>query len=239
MRFRLAGINNQNFIMQDDETGSWWQQVTGRAIAGPMTGKQLTHVPHDEVTFGTWKADHPGGRVLKPDERVEARDDYASLGWERRMAKTRVVTTLPKGSPFTPRTLVVGITVNGRSKAYPLDVLQQSRVLVDVLNGVPVMLAIAEDGRSVRVFDRRVDGRGHEFVATPSERLIADRSRDDERVELRRPGHLRPARRPHAEPHPVPAGYWFDWQTHQPATEVYKPWSPAERKVDRLEVPRP
>ena len=88
------------------------------------------------------------------------------------MAKTRVVTTLPKGSPFTPRTLVVGITLNGRSKAYPLDVLQQSRVLVDVLNGVPVMLAIAEDGRSVRVFDRRVDGRGHEFVATPSERLV-------------------------------------------------------------------
>ena len=129
MRFRLAGINNQNFIMQDDETGSWWQQVTGRAIAGPMRGKQLTLVPHDEVTFGTWKADHPGGRVLKPDERVEARDDYASLGWERRMAKTRVVTTLPKGSPFTPRTLVVGITVNGRSKAYPLDALQQSRVL--------------------------------------------------------------------------------------------------------------
>ena len=102
-----------------------------------MTGQQLTHVLHDEVTFGIWKADHPGGRVLKPDERVEARDDYASLGWERRMAKTRVVTTLPKGSPFTPRTLVVGITVNGRSKAYPLDALQQSRVLVDVLNGVP------------------------------------------------------------------------------------------------------
>ena len=239
MRFRLAGINNQNFIMQDDETGSWWQQVTGRAIAGPMTGKQLTHVPHDEVTFGTWKADHPGGRVLKPDERVEARDDYASLGWERRMAKTRVVTTLPKGSPFTPRTLVVGITVNGRSKAYPLDALQQSRVLVDVLNGVPVLLAIAEDGRSVRVFDRRIDGRGHEFVATPAERLtLTDLETMSEwNFGGRATSGLLTGRT--LSRIPFLLEYWFDWQTHQPATEVYKPWRPAQRKVDRLEIPRP
>ena len=29
LHFHLAGINNQNFIMQDEETGTWWQQVTG------------------------------------------------------------------------------------------------------------------------------------------------------------------------------------------------------------------
>jgi hypothetical protein len=166
LRFRLVGINNQNFLMQDAQTGSWWQQVNGRAIAGPLKGKQLTLVPHDEVAFGTWKTDHPSGRVLEPDPTVEARDDYASLDWERRMARTRVVTELPKGSPFGPRTLVVGVSLNGRSKAYPLDALRQSRVLLDTLGGVPLMVAVAEDGRSVRVFDRRVDnGAG----ATPEE----------------------------------------------------------------------
>ena len=202
MRFRLTGINNQNFIMQDDGTGSWWQQVTGRAIAGPLRGKRLTLVPHDEVTFGTWKADHPGGRVLKPDATVEARDDYAPLDWERRMAKTRVVTTLPKKSPFTARTLVVGITVSGRSKAYPLEALRASRVLLDVVGDVPLMLAIGEDGRSVRVFDRRIDGRGHEFVATPSARL----SLTDIETISERPRDLGPARRPHARTDRVPAG---------------------------------
>ena len=239
MRFRLTGINNQNFIMQDDRTGSWWQQVTGRAIAGPLRGKRLTLVPHDEVTFGTWKADHPGGRVLKPDATVEARDDYAPLDWERRMAKTRVVTTLPKKSPFTARTLVVGITVSGRSKAYPLEALRASRVLLDVVGDVPLMLAIGEDGRSVRVFDRRIDGRGHEFVATPSARLsltdietISEWDFSGRAISgplagrtLARIGFL--------------LEYWFDWQTYQPATEVYKPWRPVERTRDRLEVPRP
>ena len=27
--FVSPGINNQNFIMRDEQTGSWWQQVTG------------------------------------------------------------------------------------------------------------------------------------------------------------------------------------------------------------------
>ena len=56
LRFRLVGINNQNFVMQDEETGSWWQQVTGRSFAGPMAGAQLTLLPHDEVAFQMPKA---------------------------------------------------------------------------------------------------------------------------------------------------------------------------------------
>ena len=239
MRFRLTGINNQNFIMQDDGTGSWWQQVTGRAIAGPLRGKRLTLVPHDEVTFGTWKADHPGGRVLKPDATVEARDDYAPLDWERRMAKTRVVTTLPKKSPFTARTLVVGITVSGRSKAYPLEALRASRVVLDVVGDVPLMLAIGEDGRSVRVFDRRIDGRGHEFVATPSARLSLPDIEPISAWDFRGRAIWGPLAGRTLARIGFLLEYWFDWQTYQPATEVYKPWRPVERRPDRLEVPRP
>jgi len=239
MRFRLTGINNQNFIMQDDGTGSWWQQVTGRAIAGPLRGKRLTLIPHDEVTFGMWKADHPDGRVLKPDATVEARDDYAPLDWERHMAKTRVVTALPKGSPFTARTLVVGITVSGRSKAYPLEALRASRVLLDVLGDVPLMLAIGEDGRSVRVFDRRIDGRGHEFVATPSARL----SLTDLETISEWDFSGRATSGPLAGRTLARIGflleYWFDWQTYQPKTLVHKPWNPVKVKKDPLTVPKP
>ena len=36
LTFRLAGINNQNFIMRDEQTGTWWQQVSGLAIHGPL-----------------------------------------------------------------------------------------------------------------------------------------------------------------------------------------------------------
>ena len=64
LQFRLIGINNQNFLMEDVETGSWWQQISGEAISGPLAGRRLTPVLHDEVTFGLWRADHPATRVL-------------------------------------------------------------------------------------------------------------------------------------------------------------------------------
>ena len=67
LNFHLAGINNQNFIMRDEETGSWWQQVSGKAIQGPLKGKQLAPVYNDEVSFAIWRAENPSTRVLKPD----------------------------------------------------------------------------------------------------------------------------------------------------------------------------
>ena len=41
LHFYLAGINNQNFLMRDKETGTWWQQITGKAIYGPLKGASL------------------------------------------------------------------------------------------------------------------------------------------------------------------------------------------------------
>jgi len=91
LHFHLAGINNQNFIMRDEETGSWWQQVSGKAIHGPLQGRQLKSVFHDEVSFEVWKREQPQGRVLKPDERIAASNQYDPADWEARVGRMRVV----------------------------------------------------------------------------------------------------------------------------------------------------
>jgi len=89
LHFHLAGINNQNFIMRDEETGSWWQQVTGEAILGPLKGHHLKTVFHDEVSFALWKREQPKGRVLRPDERILAANQYLPANWEERMGRAR------------------------------------------------------------------------------------------------------------------------------------------------------
>ena len=63
LTFHLAAINNQNFLMRDEETGSYWQQISGLAVSGPLKGRQLTLVHSDELTFATWKAEEPQGTV--------------------------------------------------------------------------------------------------------------------------------------------------------------------------------
>ena len=114
LQFRLWGINNQNFIMRDEETGSWWQQVSGECIFGELKGKRLKLFDHDELTFATWKREGEGGRVLRPDPRLLAKNKYAPADWERRMQGVPVATTLADPNEKLPaRTLVVGVEAGG------------------------------------------------------------------------------------------------------------------------------
>src|SRR5687767_10859153 len=101
--------------MRDEETGSWWQQVSGEAILGPMKGTRLKQVAHDELTVATWKLEQPHGRVLRPDERVAAQ--YEPADWEERYARAPTVTPANPDDPFLPRELIIGISIGEESKA--------------------------------------------------------------------------------------------------------------------------
>ncbi|MBI1951134.1 MAG: DUF3179 domain-containing protein, partial [Acidobacteria bacterium] len=56
-----------NLIMYDAQTESWWQQATGEAIAGDLSGSRLVRVPASLVSWSDFKASHPDGRVLSRD----------------------------------------------------------------------------------------------------------------------------------------------------------------------------
>ena len=240
LTFHLAGINNQNFIMRDEQTGTWWQQVSGQAIHGPLKGRRLRLVPHDEVVFATWKADRPGGRVLKKDAEIAKRDDYEPADWEEHVARYPVRVAVAPGGPLTPRTLIVGIALHGRSKAWPHASVIASGATVDQVGDVPVLLAVAPDGKSLRVFDRRVSGRTLSFVRagtdiktsalvdldTMTEWDFAGRAVRGELAgaELKRVDYL--------------LDYWFDWKAYHPNTEVLKEWRPVV-KAKKKEIPPP
>src|SRR5215831_18758607 len=128
--------------MRDEETGTWWQQVSGVAIQGPLKGRRLEGVVHDEISFAIWKRECPGGRVLKPAS--EFTDRYEDADWERQMKTVRTVTPEKKDDPLKPRAVVVGVTVNGRSKAYPFPLLRAQNPMLDRVGGVPVVLVVGE-----------------------------------------------------------------------------------------------
>src|SRR5262245_59040922 len=103
--------------MRDEETGTWWQQVSGKAIQGPLKGHQLKSVFHDEISFAIWKREQPQGRVLKPDERIAAANQYVTSDWEMHVGKMRVVEGADVDQRLAPRTLVMGISAGSKSVA--------------------------------------------------------------------------------------------------------------------------
>ena len=223
LHFSLAGINNQNFIMRDEETGSWWQQVTGEAIYGPLKGQRLRSVIHDELTFGLWKQEKPAGRVLRPDEAILRAGKYAPENWEERMTKVPVTTSQKLDAALSPRALVVGLKVNGVAVAYPFEaVLKQSPILDDV-GGVPIFVVAGDDQKSVRAFERSVDGRKLEFFrqpgAVPLRLTDAETASEWDFTGKAIGGQLKGRQ---LNKIPVLNDYWFDWKTYNPNTTVYQ-----------------
>jgi len=222
LHFHLAGINNQNFIMRDEETGSWWQQVTGEAIQGPLKGQKLRPVLHDELTFALWKAEQPQGRVLRPDERITKANEYATADWEAQVQKLRVTTSHTVDASLKPRTLIVGVALNGAAKAYPFDSLLKQSPIVDEVGGTPIVVVLGPDKKSVRAFERLIDGRKLElFVKQPSSelRLVDAESASEwdftgKAVSGALAGRL-------LKKVPVLNDYWFDWYAYNPRTTVY------------------
>ena len=223
LHFHLAGINNQNFIMRDDETGSWWQQVTGEAIFGPLKGQRLRSVIHDELTFGLWRREKPGGRVLGPDEAVARAGKYAPANWEKRMTRVPVTTTQSLDSALDPRALVIGLTINGASRAYPFDAVLKQSPILDDLGGVPIFIAAGDDQKSVRAFERLIDGRKLEFFSKQGSAsfLLVD-AETGSGWDFTGKAISGPLSGKQLKKLPVLNDYWFDWKIYNPQTTIYQ-----------------
>lgn len=222
LHFRLAGINNQNFIMRDDETGTWWQQVSGKAIQGPLKGKQLKGVFHDEISFSIWKREQPQGRVLKPDERILASNQYAKSDWEKSVGAMRVVEGADIDQRLAPRTLVIGVSVGGKSVAYPLTALQKQSPIIDMVGSVPIVIVLGDDKRSVRAFERTVDGRRLEFFQkTENNVLQLIDAETGSTWNFEGKATSGPLSGRQLKKVFVLEDYWFDWRIYHPDTTIY------------------
>jgi len=250
LHFYLAGINNQNFLMRDRETGTWWQQITGRAIYGPLKGASLDLIPSDELTFGEWKAEVADGKVLAPVAKYAKK--YES-NWEPEVAKLPVVISFP-GTELKSRDIVVGLEIGGISRAYPWDRLIKQSPVMDRVHDTPLLLVVGPDGKSFRAFVSRIDGKDAEFFLK-GEAEAASSSAGDAKAAVKASGSDSGKSAAQAASPSwalldnttasewnfqgcatsgtaqgkcldrVPGAlkdYWFDWRNYHPETTIYK-----------------
>lgn len=220
LNFRLAGINNQNFIMQDRETGSWWQQVSGKAVLGPLAGKQLERVFHDELTFSGWTREVFGGRVLVPA--ADTAWKRFSAGWEENTAKAPVNVHVPLDARLPPRAVVFGVELGGSAKAYPEGRVMAQAPLHDRLGGVSLVFLVGPDGKSVRAFETRQDSIDVELVR-PADQAAGDVMdvATGSRWGFSGVALSGPLAGRRLKPVYILKDYWFNWMTYHPGTAVY------------------
>jgi len=227
LHFYLAGINNQNFLMRDKETGTWWQQITGKAIYGPLAGAALELVLSDELTFGEWRAEFPTGQVLAPVAKYTKEYDP---NWEPDVAKLPVVISFP-GTELKSRDVVIGLTINGAARAYPWETFAKQSPVLDRVNGTPLLVALGPDGKSFRVFVSRIDGRDAEFFLQGEDPANASTEKKAwalvdattaSQWNFQGCATSGPAQGKCLDRVPALKDYWFDWRNYHPDTTVYK-----------------
>jgi hypothetical protein len=193
--------------MRDQETGSYWQQITGTAIAGPLKGSKLSLVAQDELSFGLWKEEQPNGTVLAPLPRDAA--DYEKASWESGIQKLPTVIHAPKGT-LPDRETVLGVSMNGAARAYPLSKLtDHSPVLLDDIGGQPIMLVLGPDGESVRAFSREIGANTLDFFGQGL-------------TGTSEPWALLESNTLSEWSFDVLKDFWFDWQHYHPNSDFYR-----------------
>jgi hypothetical protein len=177
-------------------------------------------VIHDEISFAVFRAERPRGRVLKPDPKFQA--DYEDWNWEKQMKKVRTVRPKGKDDPLEPRTVVVGVRIADRARAYPFPRLRQASPVLDRLGGEPILIVLGDDKKSVRVFKTTVDGRPLTFArrtgARPLRLVDAETASEWDFSGAAVAGPL--VGRRLAKVFALKE-YWFDWKTYNPATGLW------------------
>jgi hypothetical protein len=221
LTFHLAGINNQNFLMRDEETGTYWQQISGAAISGPLKGRRLTLVLSDELTLATWKSEQPQGTVL--DDVPEFISDYAKRDWDVRMKRAPTVLNFPEHA-LTARDLMLGIQAFGASRAFLYDRVVKEKLVKDHVGAEPVLLVVGPDDQSVRAFRDRIPGVNgasdyYRITGRPGVQMMDEATGSE--WNFQGCATSGKAKGLCLEPIPMLKDYWFDWRNYNPKTTVY------------------
>ena len=229
-------LHYSNLIMYDRQTETWWQQATGEAIAGELTGTRLTFLPAAIVAWSDFKAAHPGGKVLSREtgyDRPYGRNPYA--GYDD-VNSPPFLYDGPETPGFLPPVArVLALDLNGEAKAYPYDVLQRVSVVNDTVGGTGIVVfwaagtASALDGGTVA--GGRDVGSANAFARVLDGRVLTF-GFDGIRIVDNETGSVwdilgRALSGPLAGKQLAPVvavnHFWFSWAAFKPETQVYQP----------------
>lgn len=132
--FGVSGLlRNSDLILYDRATESLWQQITGRAFAGPLRGHSLEFIPVTLTQWSKWRSSHPHTLVLSPntgfDRPYSDKTPYGDYDSSRRL-----LFPVSFDRQLHPKTVVHGVEVDTKAYAVTEKALAASGTIEQVGN---------------------------------------------------------------------------------------------------------
>lgn len=215
-------------VMYDHQTNSFWPQILGEALTGPMKGKQLEPVPSLQTAWAAWKEEHPNGQVLSKLRGNYGRGSYGSDVYDDYYTSSATgIVGVPRRSDALPqKERVVGLQLGGRAKAYAFTGLEKTPVLNDEFHGQPIVVAYNRSARTAAIFSRELEGQTLTFGPAPGGRETVSPLLDRETGSRWSGSTGKAVEGPLAGRQltqlPTTLAFWFGWFSFFPDTEVYR-----------------
>ena len=218
-----SALYESDMVMFDHRTGSYWQQVNGKAIVGELTGEQLTLLPAQTTTWELWQQQYPDTQVLSRDtgyDRNYSYDPFTGLGeyFNEGGEFFFPVSENARDGRLDPGAVVLGVEVGDMQRAYPIESIGDG-VINDEIDGTPVVIFSAADGPTGAAYKAVVDDQSLTFK-------FADGAYQDEQTGstwtlsgLATEGELAGTQ---LEALPSRSTFWFSLVTSFPEIELYQ-----------------
>ncbi len=225
-----------NLIMYDRQTETWWQQATGEAIVGELTGNQLEFYPTLIVSWQDFKNAFPNGLVLSRNtgyERSYGRNPYA--GYDNINSSPFLFQGPPTPDELPPMTRVLTVDLNSDTVAFTYDLLAQVGVVNETIGGQPLVIiwqpgvvspldtSSTAEGRAVgaaAAFSRVLDKTTLAFVYQDGQ--ITD-EQTGSRWDIFGRAVDGPLEGSQLQPVVAINHFWFSWAAFKPQTRIYQP----------------
>ena len=174
--FGVSGKLIRNvLVMYDRETETYWSQLLGEAVAGPLKGTKLEFLPAIMTTWENWREMHPDTIAIEKGYFGD-RDPYKSY-YDSDSAG--VLGSTNPDTRLGTKEFVIGVELGQESVAYPFSILSGEPVVNDEIGGIPVVVAFDADSATGVVWERTLtDGRVLEFSEV-GEHMMRDRETDN------------------------------------------------------------
>lgn len=146
IEFGVSGkLYNSDLVMYDRKTNTLWEQITGKAIIGELTGMKLKQVSLDTIKWNEWKELYPDTSVLSKDTGFSRSYGTWPYG-DYDTSKEIYFPVENKDDSLHPKNVVYGIVINGKYKAYREDDLKKAPKIEDKFNNANLIIERSNEG---------------------------------------------------------------------------------------------
>lgn len=132
-------LRNNDLVMYDRQTESWWQQFGGEAVVGELSGAELKQVPATILTWDAFRKTHPDAQVLSRETGFDRPYGGRPYGGYDELGSPTVKGSKNSDDDRLPlKERVVFVERGGESIAIPFPALEVAEVIEVEVGGDPL-----------------------------------------------------------------------------------------------------